>query len=194
MKKIKYIVSAFFVALLCASNADATAIKGLFSKGLDTVSVDNKNYNVEEIYQKMMQIVGKISENTAKIKDMISTAKLDASNVKKNLESIYSKRKQSLRTNNKMEQSEAMLNIITLLAMPNSWVDEHIKFGRNKGYSYDYEDVQNTLVELREMLPEPTKSMWSAVQNYLMNNKDITLTYGQNKFDWWRVQNSWFAK
>lgn len=176
------------------SNANATAIKGIFSKGLDTVTIDNKNYNVEEIYQKMMQIVGKISENTANIKDVLSTAKLDASNVKKNLEAIYSKRKQSIRTNSKKEHSEAILNIITLLAMPNSWVDEHIKFGQKKGYSYDYSEIQNALVELRAMLPEPTKNMWAAVQTYLMNNKDITLTYGQSTINWWRVQNSWFTK
>lgn len=194
MKKLKYFISVFIVALLCMSNANATAIKGIFSKGLDTVTIDNKNYNVEEIYQKMMQIVGKISENTANIKDVLSTAKLDASNVKKNLEAIYSKRKQSIRTNSKKEHSEAILNIITLLAMPNSWVDEHIKFGQKKGYSYDYSEIQNALVELRAMLPEPTKNMWAAVQTYLMNNKDITLTYGQSTINWWRVQNSWFTK
>lgn len=194
MKKLKYFISVFIVALLCMSNANATAIKGIFSKGLDTVTIDNKNYNVEEIYQKMMQIVGKISENTANIKGVISTAKLDASNVKKNLEAIYSKRKQSIRTNSKKEHSEAILNIITLLAMPNSWVDEHIKFGQKKGYSYDYSEIQNALVELRAMLPEPTKNMWAAVQTYLTNNKDITLTYGQSTINWWRVQNSWFTK
>ncbi|MBX9697584.1 MAG: hypothetical protein K2X53_05830 [Alphaproteobacteria bacterium] len=192
MEKIQYLARALFVGLLLTSNADATIIKGLFSKGFDSVVIDEKTYNVEEIYQKMMQIAGKINEEVSSIKGVITTAKGDAFNVKKNLELIHTKRKQSLRTSSKKEHSEGMLNIVTLLAMPNSWVDEHMKFGDQHGLNYA--NVKKNLIELRAMLPQPTQRMWYDVKSYLVSNKDITLRYGQSITHWWRVQDSWFTK